>query len=512
MARNKTLREQILAAQKERAKQAEAERKRQADQAARDERARQQAELRAQKQRDARELAIYKENLANAEREKKRQATEAARIESELKRREQQRERDEARQAEADARAKKAAQAEKAKAEVAAARAAKTAETDRLKAEAIERTAAVQQRVAAFAAVLADRQRRLHHHRLELEREFADHGAEALAGATAALLSRIGYPEHMADAVRAAFSPETRELLLEIELPRQTVIPAEVGFRYAASTAQVLAVPRKPAEVRSLFRDLAARFTLRALDYAFAVSPPALVDTVLVNGHVRAKDPATGKPIHPCLVSVKTTREAFEEIDLDEPALEPTVCLRYLNAMLSPHPYDLEGVRPVLAFDLSRFKFVEELDVLSELVHRQDLLALTPTAFEHLVRQLFEAMGLKAWVTQASRDDGVDAFAFNPDPVLGGQCVIQAKRYSKVIPIEAVRALEGTIQDKRAAKGILVATSWFSTGDREFADRMGRIELIDGSNLKALLMEYLGIDVVIGLDKLPPGWLPSDIS
>lgn len=169
-------------------------------------------------------------------------------------------------------------------------------------------------------------------------------------------------------------------------------------------------------------------------------------------------------------------------------------------------------MRPVLAFDLTRFKFVAELDVLTSLDHRQDLLALSPTEFEHLVRQLFEAMGLKAWVTQASRDDGVDAFAFNPDPVLGGQCVIQAKRYSKVIPIEAVRALEGTIQDKRAAKGILVSTSWFSSGDREFADRMGRIELIDGSNLKALLMEYMGVDVVIGLERLPLGWLPSDIA
>jgi restriction system protein len=273
-----------------------------------------------------------------------------------------------------------------------------------------------------------------------------------------------------------------------------------------------VAEPRKAAEIRQLFRDLAARFTLRAVDYALTVSPPALVDTVLVNGHVRAKDPATGKPVHPCLVSVKVSREVFEEIDLDEPALDPVACLKYLSAMLSPHPYDLEAVRPVLAFDLSRFKFVDELDVLSQLDHRQDLLQLTPTEFEHLVRQLFEAMGLKAWVTQASRDDGVDAFAFNPDPVLGGQCVIQAKRYSKVIPIEAVRALEGTIQDKRAAKGILVATSWFSSGDREFADRMGRIELIDGSNLKALLAEYLGRDVVIGLDRLPPGWLRSDIA
>jgi hypothetical protein len=38
-----------------------------------------------------------------------------------------------------------------------------------------------------------------------------------------------------------------------------------------------------------------------------------------------------------------------------------------------------------------------------------DLLEMTPTEFEHLVRQLFEKMGMKSWVTQASKDDGVDA-------------------------------------------------------------------------------------------------------
>jgi restriction system protein len=36
---------------------------------------------------------------------------------------------------------------------------------------------------------------------------------------------------------------------------------------------------------------------------------------------------------------------------------------------------------------------------------------------------------MQSWVTQASRDDGVDAVATNPDAVLGGLCVIQAKRY-----------------------------------------------------------------------------------
>ena len=50
---------------------------------------------------------------------------------------------------------------------------------------------------------------------------------------------------------------------------------------------------------------------------------------------------------------------------------------------------------------------------------------MTPTEFEHLVRQLFEAIGMQSWVTQASKDDGVDAVAVNEDPFMGGHCIIQ---------------------------------------------------------------------------------------
>lgn len=49
---------------------------------------------------------------------------------------------------------------------------------------------------------------------------------------------------------------------------------------------------------------------------------------------------------------------------------------------------------------------------------------MTPTEFEHLTKQLFEARGMKSWVTQASKDDGVDAVAVNEDPMTGGLCII----------------------------------------------------------------------------------------
>ena len=74
---------------------------------------------------------------------------------------------------------------------------------------------------------------------------------------------------------------------------------------------------------------------------AFDVVPASLVDGIVFNGYVSAKDRATGKPIRPLLISTNATREAFGEIELDEPELDPMLCLRgFLNVIVSPHPYD----------------------------------------------------------------------------------------------------------------------------------------------------------------------------
>ena len=112
----------------------------------------------------------------------------------------------------------------------------------------------------------------------------------------------------------------------------------------------------------------------------------------------------------------------------------------------------------------------------------------------------------RPWVTQASRDDGVDAVATNEDPIVGGLCIIQAKRYSAVVGLEAIHALAGVMEDKQATKGVLVTTSWVGQASRDFARRHGRMEIIEAPQLKSLLLEHLGLNVLISLPKRPPSW------
>jgi restriction system protein len=374
-------------------------------------------------------------------------------------------------------------------------------------AEAEFRTDAVARQVAALERLLTDRNRGLVAWSRRAEDSFNQHGSVAFVEVLQQALARSVYPDGLHGASAALYRPEARELLVEYELPRQQVVPEVAGFRYLKTRDLIQPEPRREAETKKLYARLIARVALRTLAEAFAAAPATLVDAIVFNGYVSAKDRATGQVVRPLLISTHATRPAFEEIVLDEPELDPVACLRgYLNAVVSPHPFDLEAVRPVVQFDLSKYKFVEEMDVVAGLDARMDLLQLKPVEFEHLIRQLFEAIGMKSWVTQASRDEGVDGVAVNEDPIVGGLCIIQAKRYSKVVGLEAVQALAGVMEDKHAAKGVLVTTSWVGKASRDFAARNGRIEIIEGRNLKAMLHEHLDLDVLIGLPKSPPGW------
>jgi len=54
--------------------------------------------------------------------------------------------------------------------------------------------------------------------------------------------------------------------------------------------------------------------------------------------------------------------------------------------------------------------------------------------------------------------------AFDTRPVIGGQVVIQAKRYRHTVGVSAVRDFFGTMNHEGANKGILVTTSSSSFG------------------------------------------------
>ena len=123
--------------------------------------------------------------------------------------------------------------------------------------------------------------------------------------------------------------------------------------------------------------------------------------------------------------------------------------------------------------------------------------------FEVLIRDLlkheFSNENCKVEVTRASRDAGVDAIAFDEDPIRGGKYVIQAKRYNNIVPLSAVRDLYGTVMNEGAVKGILVTTSYYGKDALEFV-KDKPLKLINGEELVYMFNKY-GYNMKIELAK-----------
>jgi restriction system protein len=327
------------------------------------------------------------------------------------------------------------------------------------------------------------------------EAAFMTGDAEAVEWLVGQVLAASRHPEGFPRQYQVAYRPENRDVVVETELPPQQVIPAVRGYRYVKTRDAIDPLPRPENEIKQRYARLIARVALRTLHEIFAATPGDVVEAVVFNGRVSTIDRATGRPARPHLLSVEAERTTFEDLVLA--AVEPAACLRRLNALVSPNPFDMEAVEPFIAFDLKRFRFTDDLDVVAGLDSRPNLLKLSPTEFEHLVRQLFVAMGAEAWTTIPSKDGGVDAVATSKNLFFGGVCLIQAKRWAGVVGLESVHALTGVMADHNATTGVLVTTSWFGRASEQFANR-NRITLVNGAELKQLIKNHLNMDVIPG--------------
>lgn len=334
----------------------------------------------------------------------------------------------------------------------------------------------------------------------ERHNAYRERDVEAVEWFVDQVLAASSYPHGFPRKHQVSFQADTGDLLVEIDLPLEDVVPAARAYRYVKTRDEITPVPRPERERKDLYSSVLAQTALRTVYELFTADTEGVVQSIALNGHVATIDRATGRDVHPCLITLQADRDEFSQLVLTQ--VEPRACLKHLRSLISPNPYELEPVRPLVTFDLSKFRLMDSMDVVAGLDSRPVLMDLTPTEFEHLVRQLFEAIGLDSVNTQPSQDEGIDAVAMNTDPVMKGLCIIQAKRSSKVVPFETVSALAGVVEHKRAAKGILVTTSWFGRASEAFANQHGRLELLDGGNLVHLFREHLNLDVIPG--PVPP--------
>jgi restriction system protein len=128
--------------------------------------------------------------------------------------------------------------------------------------------------------------------------------------------------------------------------------------------------------------------------------------------------------------------------------------------------------------------------------------AQTPEFFERLVIDVLLAMGYGSDRAEMARclgrtgDGGIDGIVTLDELGFDSIC-IQAKRLKPgtAVPIGDVRDFAGSLEARRAGKGVFVTTTHFSAGASEFCSQLvRRVVLIDGNRLANLMLRH-GIGV-----------------
>lgn len=134
-----------------------------------------------------------------------------------------------------------------------------------------------------------------------------------------------------------------------------------------------------------------------------------------------------------------------------------------------------------------------------------EVVKMTPNAFEHLVVNLLLAMGYggsmleNGLVTRQNGDEGIDG-VIKEDKLGFDQIYIQAKKWDRngSVSRPEIQKFAGALLGQGATKGLYITTTSFSNQAKEFAAKQlsTKIVLIDGEQLARLMIENnLGVTV-----------------
>lgn len=320
-----------------------------------------------------------------------------------------------------------------------------------------------------------------------MEKRYLSKEDESILNYYEMVLNNSIYPDYFPKDFQLEYNQENGIMVVEYVLPTLKSFPTLKEVKYISIKNELKENHISEVQKTKIYDEVIYKIVLRTIHELFESDRVNCIKCVVFNGWVESINKATGKLVNSCIVSLKADKNEFEDIDLSQ--IDPKACFKNLKGVGSSK---LSGLVPIIQINKNDKRFVSSYDVASD-VEGENLALMSWEDFEHLIREIFEkefsVNGGEVKVTQASRDGGVDAIAFDPDPIRGGKIVIQAKRYTNTVGVSAVRDLYGTVMNEGATKGILVTTADYGPDAYKFASNKP-LTLLNGSNLLHLLEKH----------------------
>ncbi len=302
------------------------------------------------------------------------------------------------------------------------------------------------------------------------------------------IINNIDLPKTIPKKWSVDFSSDESILVVEVKLP--DVVHNNVMKLVELKTKSELK-PLSQKEIRDIVPQIHPAIMLRLAYEIFRDDVEDAIKLLVLNGWVEFDDPHTGNKTKAYTSSLTVEKKQVIELNLKK--LEPLTAFLSLKGKSAGKLVEIIPIVPALSLNRKDSRFIDAKEVLNNLGKETNLAAMEWQDFEYLIRELFEKVfakpGVEVKVTQASRDRGVDAVVFDPDPIKGGKFIIQAKRYTNTVDVSAVRDLCAVVKKEGASRGILVTTSTYGADAYAFANNEP-ITLLNGSELMGLLKQY----------------------
>ena len=302
------------------------------------------------------------------------------------------------------------------------------------------------------------------------------------------VLDSVQFPGSVPHTWDIDFDEEQRIVVIDIGLPDVVHRPP---YKTVVLKSGAIRKPLNQTERKELIPKVHPAILLRIASEVFRNDTDETIKLLVVNGWVTFDDPATGVNTKAYTASLMVGREQITALNLTK--IDPIVAFDNLHGKSAGKLVEIIPIEPVLSLNRKDSRFVNAREVLKGLGAETNLAAMDWQDFEHLIRELFEkefsGRDAEVKITQASRDRGVDAIVFDPDPIHGGKYVIQAKRYTNTVDVSAVRDLCAVVSKEGASRGILVTTSTYGADAYEFANNEP-VTLLNGAQLLGLLKKH----------------------
>lgn len=236
------------------------------------------------------------------------------------------------------------------------------------------------------------------------------------------LLDRIELPLEFENETQCEFNPENKMLIVDITLPTIDNLPNLKKVTYVKSSGEYKESYQSETFMKKMYDKSIYDIVLLTLKAIF-ISSCENIDSVVLNGKINTIDKSTGKSISPYILSVNISKESFMDLDLE--FIDSKEWFKSSRGVSAATFTKMTPIAPVVEMSREDHRFIEGYEVADTLDESVNLGTIDWQDFENLIREIFteefNSDGGEVKITQASRDGGVDAVAFDPDPIRGGK-------------------------------------------------------------------------------------------